>query len=47
MKYKRLTKRSEDGYAKYGWDYDEKTGKISCTRELKKPFQSWGYVEGK
>lgn len=29
----------------YGWDFDEKSKKIYCTRRLKCPPQSWCYVE--
>lgn len=29
----------------YTWDFDEKTGKIFCTRRVTLPPQSWMYVE--
>lgn len=35
------------GKTSYSWDFDEKTGKIYCTRRLSKAPQSWCYVEEK
>ena len=29
----------------YTWDFDEKTGKIFCSRRVTRPPQSWMYVE--